>query len=80
MLPGYAVINLDGRFAIGKGFEAFARVTNLFDRRYANFGVLGETFFTGPNRSLAPGSTVAEQFRGLGVPRGGWIGLRYQCP
>ena len=79
-VPGYAFVNLDGRYRFGSGFELFARVNNLFDRRYANFGVIGENFFTGPNRSFGPLSgvdPVNEQFRGLGAPRGIWVGLRY---
>lgn len=79
-VPGYAVVNLDGRYRFASGFELFARVNNLFDRRYANFGVLGENFFTGPDRSFGPLAGVDpihEQFRGLGAPRGIWVGLRY---
>jgi len=52
----------------------------VFDRRYQNIGVLGSNAFTGPNRSFGPASgidAVAEQFRGIGAPRGIWIGLRY---
>ena len=79
-IPGYAFVNLDGRYRFGAGLELFARVNNLFDRRYANFGVIGENFFTGPDRSFGPLSgvdPVREQFRGLGAPRGIWLGLRY---
>jgi iron complex outermembrane receptor protein len=77
-VPGYTVVNLDGRYRIAKGTEVFIRVTNLFDRKYANFGNLGENFFTGPDRTFDGANPVKEQFRGPGVPRGGWIGLRYQ--
>ena len=79
-IPGYAFVNVDGRYRFASGFELFARVNNLFDRRYANFGVIGENFFTGPNRSFGPLSgadPVNEQFRGLGAPRGIWVGVRY---
>ena len=74
-------MNLDARVQITKGILLFARVNNLFDRRYANFGVLGENFFTGPNRTFGPAAgiePVTEQFRSPGVPRGAWLGLRYQ--
>ncbi|HMX15482.1 MAG TPA: TonB-dependent receptor [Rhodocyclaceae bacterium] len=77
-IPGYTVVNADGRYVLGKGTELFGRVANLFDRRYANFGVLGENFFTGPGRSFNATAPAAEQFRGPGVPRGVWVGLRYQ--
>ncbi|WP_424629851.1 TonB-dependent receptor [Bradyrhizobium sp. SYSU BS000235] len=40
-LPGYATFNLRGTYQIDKTFQIFARVDNLFDRRYATLG----TFF-----------------------------------
>lgn len=77
-VPGYTVVNIDGRYALDKGTELFLRVANLFDRRYASFGVLGENFFTGPGRTFNGTGPVAEQFRGFGAPRGAWVGVRYQ--
>jgi iron complex outermembrane receptor protein len=75
-VPGYTVLNLDGRYRFGNTFEAFARINNVFDRRYANFAILGRNAFTGPGRSFDPANAVDEPFRGLGAPRGVWIGLR----
>lgn len=75
-LPGYTVVNLDSRYTLRKGWEVFARVSNLFDRQYANFGVLGQNVFTGPQRSFDPGNPLAEQFRGYGAPRAIWVGTR----
>jgi outer membrane receptor protein involved in Fe transport len=77
-VPGYAIVNLDGRCSLAKGFELFARVANLFDRKYSNYGVLGRNFFTGPGRSFDGSNPAIEQFRGYGVPRGAWVGLRYR--
>jgi len=77
-VPGYAVLNLDGRYRFGKGFEAFARINNVFDRTYANFAILGQNVFTGPGRSFDPNNSINESFRGLGAPRGAWLGLRYE--
>ncbi|HVY81272.1 MAG TPA: TonB-dependent receptor [Steroidobacteraceae bacterium] len=79
-LPGYTLVNLDGRFLVSDHLEVFARVNNVFDRRYFNFGVVGENFFTGPDRTFGPAAGVdpaAEQFRGPGAPRGAWLGVRY---
>jgi iron complex outermembrane recepter protein len=79
-LPGYTVVNLDGRFLISKGFEVFARVNNVLDRRYSNFGVVGENFFTGPGKTFGPTAGIDpanEQFRGPGTPIGAWIGVKY---
>jgi outer membrane receptor protein involved in Fe transport len=76
-VPGYTVVNLDTRYMVTKGWELFARVNNLFDREYANLGVLGLNAFTGPGRSFDGANPVGEQFRGYGAPRGIWIGMRY---
>jgi outer membrane receptor protein involved in Fe transport len=76
-VPSYAVVNLDARYTIMNGLELFARVNNVFDRRYANFAILGDNVFTGPNRTFDPDNAIKEQFRGLGAPRGGWVGVRY---
>ena len=57
----------------------FAQVDNLFDRQYANFGLLGENVFTGPDRTFGPAAGAApvmEQFRALGSPRGIFAGVR----
>ncbi len=76
-VPGYTVVNLDGRYRVARGVEVFARVSNLFNRKYANFGLLGENFFNGPGRTFDAAAVANEQFRGPGVPRGVWVGLRY---
>jgi iron complex outermembrane recepter protein len=79
-LPSYTLVNFDARYLVSKAFEVFARVNNVFDREYYNFGVVGENFFTGPNRTFGPAAGVdpaAEQFRGPGAPRGVWVGVRY---
>lgn len=76
-VPGYTVVNLDSRYKVTKNIEFFARVNNLFDRQYANFGILGRNAFVGPNQSFDNANAVGEQFRGYGAPRGAWAGLRY---
>ncbi len=77
-VPGYAVLNLDGRYRIGKSLEAFARINNLFNRQYANFAILGRNVFNGAGHSFDPANPMNESFRGLGAPRGAWLGLRYE--
>jgi len=79
-LPGYTLLNLDSRFQVAKSLEVFARVNNVFDRRYSSFGVVGQNFFTGPGRTFGPAvgvDPVSEQFRGPGAPIGAWLGVRY---
>ena len=79
-LPGYLLANVDARYRLSSALEIFARVNNVFDRRYFNFGVVGENFFTGPNLTFGPSAGVAaeaEQFGGPGAPRGVWLGVKY---
>lgn len=76
-ISGYVLVDLDMRYRITKRFEVFASVTNLFDKRYASFGVLGQNFFHGPNHTFDGANPVNEQFVGPGAPRGAWVGVRY---
>jgi iron complex outermembrane receptor protein len=80
MLAGFVTVGLDARYAAGRTVELFARVDNLLDRRYANFAVLGSNVFTGPGNSFDGAHPRAEQFRGVGAPRGAWAGIRYRLP
>ena len=52
----------------------FARVTNLFDTDYENFGLLGED----PGETLPFLVDNRPLFLGVGAPRGAWLGLRYR--
>ena len=76
-IAGYTVVNLDTTYALTKHLQVFARVDNLFNRQYANFGVLGQNFFNGPGHSFDGSNVSNEQFVAPGAPRGAWVGLRY---
>jgi outer membrane receptor protein involved in Fe transport len=75
-IPGYTIVNLDGRYKASKQLELFARIHNLFDKEYETLGVLGENFFVGGTFDAS--NVQAEQFRSVGAPRAAWIGLKYQ--
>ena len=76
-VAGFAIVNIDGRWRISQAVEAFANFSNLFDRRYANFALLGSNAFTGPGRTFNGLNPRYEEFLGYGAPRGIWAGLRY---
>ncbi|MDE1179182.1 TonB-dependent receptor [Paraburkholderia sp.] len=76
-IAGYFLIDLDTTYNITKQLQVFATVKNLLNKKYANFGILGENFFNGPNHTFDGANPVNEQFLGLGAPRGAWIGMRY---
>jgi len=77
-VPGYTVVNLDGRWNVTDQLQFFAKVTNLFNRNYETFGILGENFFRGPGFTYDAATAGPEQFRSPGAPRGIWVGVRYE--
>lgn len=72
-IGGYALVNLRAAWLIGDQFSVFARVTNVADRDYENFGLLGED--PGEILTLADNRPL---FVGVGAPRAAWLGLRYK--
>lgn len=68
-VPGYAVVNLDTHYSVNDNWKLFAKVNNLFDKKYATFGVLGANIFNGD---------AAEQFRSPAAPLAGWVGVTYE--
>ncbi|KMZ12979.1 Outer membrane receptor protein, mostly Fe transport [Candidatus Burkholderia humilis] len=76
-IAGYFLIDLDTTYNVTKQLQVYATVKNLLNKRYANFAILGENFFDGPNHTFNNGNTINEQFLGVGAPRGIWVGMRY---
>ena len=67
-LGGYSVVNLDTHYTITSNWQTFAKVSNLFNRNYNTFGILGQNMYTAMNElSVVPAN-----------PRGIWVGLTYQ--
>lgn len=76
-IGGYAVVNMDTRYSIGKGWQVFAKVNNVFDREYNNGGMLGETLFNSAG-TFTGNETGQMPFYAPGAPRAGWIGVRWE--
>ena len=79
-VPGYGLVHLDAQWNPTTQVALFAQVTNLFDRQYYNFALLGQNVFTGPGGTFGPASgadPLPEQFRAIGTPRGIFVGVRY---
>lgn len=82
--PGYAVSNLGAQYQFNRHVEVFARVNNLFNRRYYTAAQLGVTGFTAEGNYIArPFAAVNGEFPlqhatfyAPGAPRGAWGGLR----
>ena len=71
-VDGYVVANLRAIYQVNDNVSLFARVTNLFDTEYENFGLLGED----PGELLDFISDNSPVFLGAGSPRGAWVGAR----
>lgn len=74
---GYALVNLTANWKLGAGWELFAKVSNLFDRRYASGGLLARNAFDPRGNLLAPADWHHEQFAAPGAPRALWVGARW---
>lgn len=75
-IGGYAVLDLTGNWRLGDHVELFAKLANVFDRRYGTAGLLGTNAFDGAGALQAPADWRNEQFVGPGAPRAAWAGLR----
>lgn len=78
-VPGFVLLNLDAQYEISSRWRAFVRMDNVLDRRYYDFGLLGENELTGAGNTLdTTGRTwQSAQFRTVGAPIGAWIGVEY---
>ena len=73
-VDGYTLVNLRASYSVTAQLLVFARVNNLFDEDYENFGLLGEE----PDEVLPDLADKRPLFLGAGAPRGGWIGIKYK--
>lgn len=76
-IGGFAIVNLTTNWKITRHWELFAKVSNLFDRRYASSGQLAENAFDTAGTLLVPADWRNEQFVSPGAPRAAWIGVRF---
>ncbi len=78
-IPGFVLVNLDAQYELSSRWRAFLRIDNLLDRRYYDYGLLGENELTGPGNTLdtTGRSWQSAQFRTVGAPIGAWFGVEY---
>jgi iron complex outermembrane recepter protein len=79
-LPGYHVVSLRTSFRINAQVELFANVQNLFDERYATFGLYSDPTGVGapgvPPNADSNGPGVDNRFQSPGMPRAYIGGLK----
>jgi iron complex outermembrane receptor protein len=73
---GFAVMDLTAGWKLTENLEVFGKIANVFDRRYATAGLLGENAFDASGALQAPADWRNEQFVGPGAPRAAWLGVR----
>jgi outer membrane receptor protein involved in Fe transport len=74
-ISGYTTTNLRANYTLSSKLNFFARIKNVFDREYENFGLLGED----PSELDAPivqGMSIP-RFLGPTMPRAAYLGLSY---
>jgi outer membrane receptor protein involved in Fe transport len=74
---GYTVVNLHADYKVTSHIKIFAKVDNVFDKEYANFGLLGEPdeIFDGSSAGRSP-AMDDPRFQGVGASRAGWLGIK----
>lgn len=75
-VSGYAVVNLDTRYKLNNsGWQVFAKANNVFNKKYATGGMLGENWIG--EDGLFSGGEEPSKLLMLGAPRAAWVGMRY---
>jgi outer membrane receptor protein involved in Fe transport len=75
-VAGYTVVNLDTRYKLNNsGWQVFAKANNVFNKKYATGGMLGENWI-GSNGQFS-GEGEGDRMLMVGAPRAAWVGVRY---
>lgn len=75
---GYAILNLNAEARLGAGWQLFAKINNVLDKRYATGAALAENPFNAAGGfQIDSGDWRRETFVAPGAPRAAWLGLRY---
>jgi outer membrane receptor protein involved in Fe transport len=78
-VKGYAVVNMDTRYKLNNsGWQVFAKASNIFNKKYATGGMLGENWYevTSGVASFS-GNGEGDRMLMVGAPRAAWVGVRY---
>lgn len=78
-VKGYFLLNLHANYEASKGLDYFARINNVFDRRYETYGMIAASGFDQYGGSLDPTlENNISRFVAPGAPRNFMVGLRYR--
>ena len=74
-VDGYFLLNLHANYEVTKGLDYFARLNNVFDRRYETYGLMANSMF---NSAGVASDVGASRFVAPGAPRSILVGLHYR--
>lgn len=75
---GYGVLDLNAEWRPEKRIRVGLRIANLFDRRYATGGILGENAFPGGRFDVSSDNWTRETLFSPGAPRSMHLNLAYR--
>jgi outer membrane receptor protein involved in Fe transport len=76
-ISGYTVVNLQSTYHVTQRAEIFARLVNLFDKRYATAGFLNTSAFSPSGAFIPdPNNRPHENAVAPAAPRAIWVGMR----
>ena len=74
-VKGYFLLNLHANYEAAKGLNYFARLNNVFDRRYETYGLMANSLV---NSAGAFADVGASRFVAPGAPRSVMVGVHYR--
>jgi iron complex outermembrane recepter protein len=79
-MAGYTVVGLHTSVGISHGCELFATISNLFNARYANYGILSDPTGIGapgiPPDGVTNGPGVDNRYQSPAAPASVYVGVR----
>ncbi len=79
-VKGYFLLNLHANYEVRKGLDYFARINNVFDRRYETYGMIAASAFDQYGAGIADNTNPGNisRFVAPGAPRSFMVGMRYR--
>lgn len=81
-VKGYTLFNLHANYEAQKGLDYFARINNVFNRRFETYGMMAMNMFDSSGQLLdadtSPTAPTVNRFVAPGAPRSFMVGLRYK--
>jgi iron complex outermembrane receptor protein len=69
-----SIVNAQASYLLGPRFSVFVKLSNVLNREYENFGLLGED----PSEVIPELLDNRPLFLGIGAPRAAWLGAKLQ--